>query len=454
MRLPGSLRARITLAALAAVLVSGLLAGAVLLEAVERDGRNAVDADLRDRARQLAGPVPGGGPDPFEHRRPAPVRGGPDDDLLVGSGSFVQVAAGDRIVEQRGDVPADPPPVPVQEGLATVEIDGEPWRALTFAAGPGHELRAQVLTTLAPVDERVRRIRRLILLLGLAALGLTALAAWAFTSLAVRPLERLRGGAARITGAEDLGTRLPGDDGPDEVRSLAQTLNAMLERIERAIGATRRFAGDAGHELRTPLTAVRANLDALAANPDLPAGERQTILREAIAEQERATNLLAGLQALARGEAAETLPREDVELGDLVDGAVFAARRRHPQTEFTFADHAEGASLRGWPHGLRLVADNLLDNAALHGGRHVDVAFGPGDDGELVLRVEDDGPGIPAAERERLLEPFARGDEATAPGTGLGLAIVAQQVALHGGELELGEGARGGLAVAARFPRA
>ena len=161
---------------------------------------------------------------------------------------------------------------------------------------------------------------------------------------------------------------------------------------------------------------MRANLDALAANPGLPAAERDAIVRDAIAEQERATNLLAGLQALARGEAAETLPREDVELGDLVDGAIFAARRRHPQTTFTFADHAGGATLRGWPSGLRLVVDNLLDNAALHGGSQVAATLGPGGDGGLVLRVEDDGPGIPEAERDRLLEPFARGEGATRAG--------------------------------------
>jgi signal transduction histidine kinase len=100
------------------------------------------------------------------------------------------------------------------------------------------------------------------------------------------------------------------------------------------------------------------------------------------------------------------------------------------------------------------VVDNLLDNAALHGRPGGCVRVGlERDDGALVVRVEDDGPGIPAADRERVLEPFARGEGATAPGTGLGLAIVAQQVALHGGELRVGESeALGGLAVEGRFP--
>src|SRR5213078_1933630 len=141
--------------------------------------------------------------------------------------------------------------------------------------------------------------------------------------------------------AEDLSTSLPDDDGPDEVRTLARTLNGMLARLrtsseatERALAATRRFAADAGHELRTPLTGLRANLDTLSRNPDLDPEQRAALLGEMTAEQERMVHLLEGLQALARGEAAEALPREDVELADLVDGALFGARRRHPEVRF------------------------------------------------------------------------------------------------------------------------
>jgi two-component system sensor histidine kinase PrrB len=275
----------------------------------------------------------------------------------------------------------------------------------------------------------------------------------------VRPLARLQEGAARVSGAEDLSTPLP-DEGPDEVRSLAAALNGMLARLEtstaalqRALEATRRFAADAGHELRTPLTALRANLDTLERNPDLPADQRAALLRETADEQDRIVHLLEGLQALARGEAAETLPREDVELGDLVDAALYAARRRHPAVVYELREQEGGGTLHGWPSGLRLIVDNLLDNAALHGREqgHVVVELGR-DDGTWTLRVGDDGPGIAAAERERLLEPFARGRGAAAPGTGLGLAIAAQQVALHGGELRLGESALGGLAAEVRLP--
>ena len=107
--------------------------------------------------------------------------------------------------------------------------------------------------------------------------------------------------------------------------------------------------------------------------------------------------------------------------------------------------------MHGWANGLRLVVDNLLENAALHGGGQVDVDLAR-EDGRWLLRVADDGPGIPEAERERLLEPFARGRGTTVQGTGLGLAIVAQQVGLHGGELRLADSSLGGLAAEVRLP--
>ena len=138
----------------------------------------------------------------------------------------------------------------------------------------------------------------------------------------------------------------------------------------------------------------------------------------------------------------------------MLDAAVHGARKRHPGVRFELAGNVEEGRVDGWEGGLRLIVDNLLDNAALHGrgeGGSVKVGL-ERDDGRLVVRVEDDGPGIPADERERLLEPFARGRDARPDGTGLGLAIVAQQAALHGGDLELGDAPGGGLAVEVRLP--
>ena len=123
MRLPGSLRARLTLAALLAVLIGGLIAGTLLLAAVERDGRRAVDQELREQtAEVLRGP-------PGEGRFGRGPRGG--QPLLRGSGTFVRVAVGDEVVAQDGDVPDSVPAPPAREGFLTVEIAGTDWRSLT-----------------------------------------------------------------------------------------------------------------------------------------------------------------------------------------------------------------------------------------------------------------------------------------------------------------------------------
>ena len=450
-----SLRVRIAVAAVAAVAFGGILAGVVLLREVERDGRQALDEQLIQRSDRLVG-APRGGPGPGPHleRR----RAGPE--LLAGSGTFVQVAIAGSIVDRAGDVPADPPAVPQAEGFASVAIGGERWRSLTMVAGPGGEARVQILSTLAPVEQRVASIRRLVVILGLLALALTGGAAYGFTTVAVRPLERLRVGASRVSGADDLARPLPDDDGPAEVRTLARTLNEMLGRVERAVGAARRFAADAGHELRTPLTGLRANLDTLERNASLPGPQRDAAIAEMSAELDRIVHLLDGLQALARGDAASSLPRSTVELADVLDAAVYAARRRHPATVFDLHVHAD-AELHGWPEGIRLLVDNLLDNAALHGGSVVEVVVATDNDvGDdmgswgVALSVCDDGPGIARDDRASLVEPFARGRDATAKGTGLGLAIVVQQAELHGGSLTLAQAALGGLEARIELPTA
>ena len=137
MRLPGSLRARIALAAVAAVGICGLLAGALLLAAVERDGRNQVDADLRARADSIL-------------RRPGDAYGRGRDRgevLLRGSGTFAQVAYGDNITSQAGDVPDQLLEVPEQPGLQTIDIAGTPWRSLTLQVADFGNPRLQIASS-------------------------------------------------------------------------------------------------------------------------------------------------------------------------------------------------------------------------------------------------------------------------------------------------------------------
>src|SRR3954468_19529014 len=271
-----SLRVRIVLAALAALTIGGLLAGGALVTAIARDGRHAVDNDLMARAQGIGHRLIE--PPMHSYGRPGAMDEGiPGERLLAGSGTFVQLARDGHVVAEAGDLPEDPPAPPDDDGYSTVRIAGHQWRALTFTADPVEHLRVQVLSSLAPVESRVARVRRIVVLVGLLALGLTALAAWGFTTLAIRPLARLRAGAAQVSETADLRVRLDEDEGPAEVRSLASDLNQMLARLQASTDATRRFAADAGHELRTPLTALRANLETLLRNPDLPADQRRAL---------------------------------------------------------------------------------------------------------------------------------------------------------------------------------
>jgi signal transduction histidine kinase len=254
--------------------------------------------------------------------------------------------------------------------------------------------------------------------------------------------------------------------GPAELRALAGSFNAMLARLarsaddrNRALDATRRFAADAGHELRTPLTSVQATLSTIARHPDMPADQREELAREALAEQRRLVELLDSLQALARGDAAP-LERADVDLAELVDASVGAAAARHPDTTIAADAPPEPVACRGWEPGLRIMVDNLVENAARHGrpGGRVRVTLHGAENGHgPAIEVDDDGPGIPSEERARVFEPFRRidgdaGEER--PGSGLGLALVAQQARLHDAEVSVEDSPLGGARLRVRFPAA
>jgi len=226
----------------------------------------------------------------------------------------------------------------------------------------------------------------------------------------------------------------------------------MIERQQRSMEATRRFTADAGHEIRSPLTGLGMDIETLARNPDIDPGRREEMLEAMSREHGRIVSLLEGLQALARGDAEALPDREAIDVPELIGQAVESARRRHGGVGFAIGE-IEPVTVDGWPDGLRLAIDNLLDNAALHGRERGTVEIATIREGETVrIVVSDDGPGIPARDRERLRRRFARGERPRAPGSGLGLALVEQQARLHGGLLELADAPTGGLEAALALP--
>jgi signal transduction histidine kinase len=469
-----TLRVRVALAGLGAVGIVLLAVGWGLSASLERDGRREVDRELAQRVRQISPPDPPVGKAP--PKAPAAVAdavraklkvaaGAPagagqarDAALLEGTGVFTIVrppSGGGKIA---GDVPAGALSLPAVPGYATYGLGGRTWRVAVARSADG--TIATLGQSLEPVLARVRTTRELLLRLGLIALAATGLAGLAIGSVALAPLQRLRREAESI-GLSGADARLP-SGGPPEVAALARALDRMLARLrdsaaqtEQALDATRRFAGDAGHELRTPLAGMAADIAVLEdRSAALPADAGDAVA--ALAGQHvRLTALLDALQTLALGDARSALAFATVDLADVAEEAVASARRRHPQREIALDVRAAHAPVDGWAEGLRAVADNLVENALRHGGAGARVQLGVYvADGQVALVVDDDGPGVPEAERERIFDRFGRGRHASPGGSGLGLSIVAQQAALHDGCVEVAASARGGARFVVTFPLA
>jgi two-component system, OmpR family, sensor histidine kinase PrrB len=393
---------------------------------------------VRELQRGAEEPGPGGMP-PTNAFGPGALR--PEGEYLrLINGGGVELAVG---------VP-DGLALPEGPGVRTVHVDDKSFRAITRPTPDGALI--EVGRDLSPLEDRIASLRNRVILIALAGVALAGAFAWWLAGITLRPLRALSGAVARVSTTRDLSTRLPQEQGVGEVDELSASVNEMLTRLERseaetekALEATRRFAADAGHELRTPMTALRANLGALTRNPRMDAAERQAALDEAEQEAERTIRLLEALQTLARGDVGAALPRERLDAADVLDVAVEAARRRHPDMTFRVRAPEHGAELAGWPDGIRTLIDNLLENAAKHGrrGGTVAVAIDNGDRG-MQLTVDDDGPGVPAAERSRIFERFVRSGTPGADGSGLGLALVLQQARLHGGSAWVEDSPLGG----------
>jgi two-component system, OmpR family, sensor histidine kinase PrrB len=442
-----SLRARLTLGLTAVLAVVLLLAGWLAARDVDRSEREALD-DRLVRTAELSGATA------LEAiQQELPEADDRLDAVLSATGTSLRLLLGEAALIETGD--RVPRHRRLPKGLSTFESGGERYRAYVSDLRDkslGGLARLELTTRLEPLEDRQDRLRNRLVLIGLLALVVAAAAVFAAGGVVLRPLRRLRTATARIAGEEDLGRRVDSEHGPTETRALAASFNAMLARLsrsaadrERAIDATRRFAADAGHELRTPLTSIQARLDALARHPDEPPERRAAMAAEALAQQRRLVALLDGLQALARGDAAPEL--SPLDLVDVADAALAAARERHPGVRWTAELPDEAVTVEGWEPGLRSLLDNLLENAARYGGGEVRVAVGAG---ELV--VEDSGPGIAEDDRARVFEPFVRlGDRED--GSGLGLALVAQQARHHGATVTVDRSqALGGARLTVRFP--
>jgi two-component system OmpR family sensor kinase len=337
----------------------------------------------------------------------------------------------------------EPPPPDSEESFARVLEPGstvtepEGTRVLSTTAGG----RVVVVgTSLEDRDEALSGLVVQLLVVGPAALVLASLLGYGIAAASLRPVESMRAEAAAIS---EPGRRLPVPAARDELARLAETLNAMLERLERALERERSFTADASHELRTPLARLQAELE-LALRRPRSAEELERALRSAAAETERLARLAEDLLVLARSDR-DGLPlrRAPVPAREVVE---------------RFADAVEVEV----PEGLTITADRLrLEQAlgalvanALDHGRPPIRLTALERDGRVEFHVSDEGPGFPPGLLPRAFERFSRADEArTAGGAGLGLAIAEAIARAHGGSAHAANLPGGGADVWLSIPR-
>ena len=292
-------------------------------------------------------------------------------------------------------------------------------------------------------DEALRNLKALLAIGGSIGLILASLAAYGLATAAFRPVEAMRRHAARISGHEP-GARLPLGPADDELRSLGETLNEMLERIDGAMAHERAFVANASHELRSPLAIIKGELE-LALRPGRSPDELRAAIRSAAEETDRVVQLAEDLLVIARLDQGKLPVRpEPISAGALLEDV---------RTRFTGRIAQAGRELRVEPsRSVTLDVDrlrveqaigNLVENALRHGAGPIVLSAEPA--GEMVeLHVRDSGPGFPPEFAADAFERFSRADPGRGRGgSGLGLSIVDAIARAHGGTagLRTGDGA-------------
>jgi signal transduction histidine kinase len=434
-----SVRLRITVAATVVTGLAMLGAGAWLLHTVDSSLttrlHNAVDerlASLRDAIE--------------EGRSPDELNLTADGDALY----YQVLSPQGRVLAATGDrafsipIGGGPDAVGIPPGSVVIGTEEADTPAGTFevvAAG-----------TLDPVHRSVRTVQQGLLVSFPLLLGAVAVLAWLLAGRALRPVEAIRMEVESITGST-LDRRVPVPRSGDEVSRLAQTMNAMLDRLEDASTRQQRFVADASHELRSPVTAIRTELEV--AQRTAAPHEWPQVADRLLAEEARLEAVITDLLLLASLD--ESAASEQVVI-DVAELATEEARRRAPDREGVAieVEAPAGSLVHGSRTQLRRAVVNLLDNAGRHARSTVRLSVHQRD-GRVRVLVDDDGPGIPEADRERVFERFTRLDEhrsrtGTSGGAGLGLSLVRRIAELHAGTATVDTAPLGGARLVVDLP--
>lgn len=346
-------------------------------------------------------------------------------------------AAGEVVVTGDGvtTAPAEPPPLVVARGVAV--------GSSTYVV--------VVQASRHPQEEAVEKAGETLLVgLPLILLGVGGLT-WFLVGRSLAPVDRIRRVSGEIT-AGHLDRRVPVPAVQDEVGRLAVTMNDMLDRLERSQRSQRSFVADASHELRSPLTSLRAAIQYGASADDEQAwGELVPLMDR---ESARLQGLIDDMLTLSKADDAGTIPLRPAGV-DLDEVVATEKRRLRVSADVTVTGSIEPVQIIGDEGQLIRLVRNLSDNAARAATSTVALGLARwGADG-AVITVEDDGDGIPPADRGRIFERFVRLDDdrsRSGGGSGLGLAIVAEIVRAHGGSIAVDDSPLGGARFTVRLP--
>jgi signal transduction histidine kinase len=400
------------------------------------------------------------------------LRAGAVEDVLVTETSGDVIRVGDseeefvQVLDSRGEVVASSANIGGEPALTRLapgqsrtlddlplpEDEDEPFLVVATAAnGPDGRLTILVGQTLETVTESSQVVVNL-LATGLPlVLVVVAVTTWRVVGRALAPVEAIRAEVNAISSAE-LHRRVPEPEVRDEIARLASTMNEMLARLEEGQARERRFVSDASHELRSPVAAIRQHAEVALKHPERA---NTTELAEVVLEEDlrlqRVVEDLLLLTSMDEGRLRQR--RAAVDLDDLL--LEEAARLRDTTDLRIDSGGVSAARVSGDIRQLRRLVRNLVDNAARHTRTAVVLSLTEAS-AEAVLRVDDDGVGIPAGERRRIFDRFVRLDEARdrdSGGAGLGLAIVAEVAAAHGGSVEALDSPIGGARLEVRLHR-
>lgn len=456
---------RVRLALLVAVAVAVLVAGGGLLfvHQLQTGLTTSLDATLRARADALVSRV---GPEAGTEFQDAGLVGVlPPNEALAqvvdSRGVLMDSSEGTRgrsLLTQAQLTLARQGPL----ALTTDGVDGRVRLLAVPVPESGQPTMVVVVgTTYEVTAEAVKRVGTALIVGGPAAIALSTVMAWLLAGAALRPVERMRRQADLITaGHPDARLAVPATR--DEVANLAATMNALLERHQRALEQQRDFVADAGHELRTPLTILRTELE-LAGHPSRTRQDLVQAVTQAAEDTDRLIRLAEDLLLLARADSPEVLVhRVPLRLDKVAEVAAGAAKARAGAAGVRLSLDLETPVTVDADHDrLRQVIDNLLDNAL----RFAPVAstitirlFPAASAGNrAVLEIADQGPGFPPAFLPHAFERFRRADTARTAqeggGTGLGLAIVAFLVHAHDGTVTADNVPGGGARIKIELPR-